>query len=65
MWVGLRIDGKRVSFLSGAYGHDQRISNTRDLPGVALVISFFTTLFTKNAPFRKFYSMIVKTWQQF
>ena len=27
MWVGLRIDGKRVSFLSGAYGHDQRISN--------------------------------------
>ena len=44
---------------------------TRDLPGVALVITFFTTLFTKkklnfwtNAPFRKFYNMIVKTSQQ-
>ena len=35
---------------------------TRDLPAVALVITFFTTLFTKkklnfwtNAPFHKFY----------
>ena len=44
---------------------------TRDLPGVALVITFFTTLFTKkklnfwtNAPFCKFYNMIVKTSQQ-
>ena len=44
---------------------------TRDLPAVALVITFFTTLFTKkklnfwtNAPFRKFYNMIVKTSQQ-
>ena len=47
------------------------IHQTRDLPGVALVITFFTTLFTKkklnfwtNAPFRKFYNMIVKTSQQ-
>ena len=46
--------------------------NTRDLPGIALVvITFFMTLFTKkkmnfwtNAPFLKFYNMIVKTSQQ-
>ena len=44
---------------------------TRDLPGVALVITFFTTLFTKkklnfwtNVPFCKFYNMIVKTLQK-
>jgi len=44
---------------------------TRDLPDVALVITFFTTLFTKkklnfwtNAPFCKFYNVIVKTSQQ-
>ena len=46
---------------------------TRDLPGVAKVITFFTTLFTKrklsfwtNALYRKFYNMIVivKTLQQ-
>ena len=34
---------------------------TRDIPGIALVITFFMTLFTKNAPFCKFYSMIVTT----
>ena len=44
---------------------------TRDLPGVALVITFFVTLFTKkklnfwtNASFCKFYNMIEKTSQQ-
>ena len=49
----------------------QVIKSTRDLPGVALVITFFTTLFTKrkldfwtNAPFCKFYNMILKTSQQ-
>ena len=50
----------------------QRIyCETRDLPGVALVITFFTALYTKkklnfwtNAPFRKFYNTIVKTSQQ-
>ena len=51
-------------------GHSKLLS-TRDLPGVALEITFFTTLFTKkklnfwtNAPFCKFYNMIVKTSQQ-
>ena len=41
---------------------------TRDLPGGALVITFFTTLFTKkklnfwtNAPVCKFYNIIIKT----
>ena len=42
-------------------------NKTRDLPSVALVITFFTTLFTKkklnfwkNAPFHKLYNKIVK-----
>ena len=60
----VNIEGCRHTFLPTIY-------YTRDLPGIALVITFFMTLFTKkklnfwtNAPFRKFYNMIVKTSQQ-
>ena len=44
----------------------QKYLLNRDLPGVALVITFHKKEqnFWTNAPFRKFYNMIVKTQQQ-